>query len=72
MTELEHQVLRIVSGEDVPGWTWGAAMGACLGFLRSSGYVKLQPTANGSEYAMTKLGQQYLAEHPIFPAGERS
>lgn len=37
--DLEIEVLRILAGEDVPGWTWGAAMSVCCENLKSMGYA---------------------------------
>jgi hypothetical protein len=39
-TDMEIEVLRILNGEDVPDWTWGAAMSACCESLKSVGLAK--------------------------------
>lgn len=50
----EVEVLRILSGEEVPGWTWGAAMAECLSSLKGRGYA-------AGLYHITPKGRQYLA-----------
>jgi hypothetical protein len=51
--ELEVEVLRILNGEDVPGWTWGAAMAACCESLVGMGLAN-----NG--YSITEKGREFL------------
>lgn len=51
--DLELEVLRILNGEDVPGWTWGAAMGVCCENLKSMGF------ATGS-YDISEKGRKFL------------
>lgn len=53
--DMEIEILRILNGEDIPGWTWGAAMSACASSLRSMGY------AEGS-YKITEKGKKFLKE----------
>jgi hypothetical protein len=52
--DLETEVLRILNGEDVPGWTWGAAMSVCCQTLKGMGL------ATGM-YEITQKGRDYLA-----------
>lgn len=49
----EIEVLRILDGEDVPGWTWGAAMAVCCESLVAMGLAH-----NG--YGITEKGREYL------------
>ncbi len=39
LTDYDRKILRHINGEDFPDLSWGAAMGAALGFLHESGYV---------------------------------
>lgn len=55
MTEYDEEVLRILNGEDVPGWSWGAAMGECCEWLKRHGYAK-------GNYEITEKGRDYLKE----------
>lgn len=59
---METEVLRILNGEDVPGWRWGAAMAECCSALKGGGY------ATGT-YTITPKGKDYLAAldapHPL-------
>lgn len=50
---LEVEVLRILNGEDIPGWTWGAAMAVCCENLKTMGL------ATGL-YEITEKGKEYL------------
>lgn len=52
--DLEIEVLRILNGEDVPGWTWGGAMGVCCENLRSMGYAK-------GHYEISDKGKAFLS-----------
>jgi len=56
LTKHEEEVLRIVGGEDVPGWQWGAAMTACLEALKGRGLVQF----GANEYQLTEGGRRYL------------
>jgi hypothetical protein len=40
ISDYERDLLRHLNGEDVPGLSWGAAMGAAIEFLRSDGLVE--------------------------------
>ncbi len=53
LNQHEIDVLRILNGEDVPGWTYGAAMMVCCDYLKGRGY------ASGM-YDITDKGRQYL------------
>ena len=53
LTKYDIEVLRILDGEDVPGWRWGAAMGECCEFLKEKGYAK-------GQYEITDSGKAYL------------
>lgn len=53
-SELEVEVLRILNGEDVPGWTWGAAMAVCCTSLKAMGYAQ-------GMYEISQNGRDYLA-----------
>lgn len=47
------EVLRILNGEDVPGWRWGAAMSVCCEHLKGLGYAK-------GSYDITDKGKAFL------------
>ena len=49
----ELEVLRILNGEDIPGWTWGAAMAVCCESLLAMGLANLS-------YGITEKGKEYL------------
>lgn len=51
--DMEVEVLRILNGEDVPGWTWGAAMSVCCENLKSMGLAK-------GMYEISEKGRKYL------------
>lgn len=53
MTQHEEEVLRILNGETIAGWSSGAAMNACCSWLQAHGY------ATGS-YQITQKGRDYL------------
>lgn len=52
---MEIEVLRILNGEDIPGWSWGAAMAVCCETLRGLGYAK-------GCYEITQAGKDLLKE----------
>lgn len=54
LNQWELEVLRILNGEDVPGWEAGAAMWACCGYLKSKGYAE-------GHYTITTKGRALLA-----------
>ena len=56
LIEMEVEVLRILNGEDVPGWSWGAAMAVCCEHLKSEGYAK-------GSYEITETGKKYLKDN---------
>jgi hypothetical protein len=49
----EIEVLRILNGEDVPEWSWGAAMAVCCEHLKGCGYAK-------DMYEISDKGKKYL------------
>lgn len=51
----EIEVLRILNGEDIPGWGWGAAMAVCCEHLKEHGYAK-------GCYDITDKGKNFLKE----------
>lgn len=53
LNDLEIEVLRILNGEDIPGWVWGAAMATCCEALVAYGYAK-------GTYRITYTGREYL------------
>lgn len=53
MTKYDEEVLRILNGEDVPGWTWGAAMAECAEWLKKNGYAV-------GNYEISEKGKNYL------------
>lgn len=55
LTSSEIEVLRILNGEDVPGWTWGAAMAVCCEELKGRGYAK-------GMYEISNKGIEFLNE----------
>ena len=62
MTRHEHDVLRILNGEDMPGWHPGAAMSECLGWLKEAGYA-------AGLYHITRKGMDFLSKHPAWTEG---
>ena len=54
LTKMEIEVLRMLNGEDVEGWNWGAAMSVCCETLKSFGYAQ-------GNYYITEKGKNYLA-----------
>lgn len=54
MTRHEEEVLRILNGEDVPGWVAGAAMWACAEWLKDNGYAE-------GQYKITQKGKDHLS-----------
>ena len=62
MIESEHEVLRILNGEKVPGWTWGAAMSECLGALKQMGLAV-------GMYEISEKGKAFLEKHPKWEEG---
>ena len=57
MNDMDKEVLRILNGEDVPGWTWGAAMSVCCSWLKHNGYAK-------GCYEITEKGKEFLKNNP--------
>jgi len=62
LTDMEMEVLRICGGEDVPGWTWGAGMGACLEALRGRSLVTRGTIAKPTERGQKLLDEYYAAQ----------
>lgn len=55
LTDMDIEVLRILNGEDVPGWVPGAAMNVCAEYLRKLGYADWG-------YEITDKGRAFLKE----------
>ncbi len=55
LTDMDIEVLRILNGEDVPGWVAGAAMNVCAEYLRKHGYATFG-------YEITDKGRAFLKE----------
>lgn len=53
-TPMEIEVLRILNGEDVPGWSAGAAMWACAASLVGMGLAE-------GTYRITQAGKDFLS-----------
>lgn len=53
LIEPEIEVLRILNGEDVRGWCWGAAMSVCCENLKKMGYAK-------GSYEISLKGKKFL------------
>lgn len=53
--EMEIEVLRILNGEDVPGWRWGGAMSVCCENLKSLGLAE-------GLYEISDKGKAFLKE----------
>jgi hypothetical protein len=53
LTTHEVEVLRILNGEDVPGWVAGAAMNECCSALKGKGYA-------AGTYHITDQGRDFL------------
>ena len=56
MTDFERKILRHLNGEDVPGLTWGAAMGVAIEWLEDNGYIR----NNSGDYEITDTGRAAL------------
>lgn len=54
MTHYELDTLRVMNGENVPGWVSGAAANVCASWLKSRGYVE-------GHYSISPKGRAYLA-----------
>lgn len=54
MTEIELETLRVLNGEDVPGFVSGAAANVCCAWLKGHGY------ADGM-YRISQKGKDYIA-----------
>lgn len=55
--QYEVDVLRILNGEDVKGWTWGAAFSFCCESLKAMGLAK-------GMYEISDKGKKYLKDLP--------
>jgi hypothetical protein len=55
MTDMDVEVLRILNGEDLPNWGWGAAMAACCSYLKGEGYAQ-------GLYEISPKGKQLLKD----------
>lgn len=53
VNDMEIEVLRILNGEDIPGWIKGAAMNACCEYLKENGYAK-------GHYEISEKGKKFL------------
>jgi hypothetical protein len=54
--DMEIEVLRILNGENVPGWTAGAAMWSCAAALVGMGLAE-------GTYRITQAGKDFLSTH---------
>jgi hypothetical protein len=54
MTHYELDTLRVLNGEEVPGWVPGAAANVCASRLKGRGYAT-------GHYEITQKGRAYLA-----------
>ena len=54
MTPYELATLRVLNGEEVPGWIPGAAANVCCSWLKSRGYAE-------GLYQISQKGRDYLA-----------
>lgn len=57
MTDFERDILRSLNGEDVPGLSWGAAMGVAVGWLQGAGYA-----TRGPDVKITDAGRVALTK----------
>ena len=55
LIQQEIEVLRILNGEDVPGWGWCSAMAICCDTLKEKGYAKgcSEITEKGKDFLTT-------------------
>ena len=62
LTEFDENVLRSISGVDVPGMVWGAAMTVAVEWLHNQGYVRRVPHGRHGDiaYVCTDKGRDYL------------
>jgi hypothetical protein len=61
MTSYELDTLRVLNGENVPGWIPGAAANVCCAWLKGRGYAQ-------GMYEISPKGKAYLAALPPPPA----
>lgn len=52
LCDMDIEVLRICNGEDIPGWTGGAAMNVCCSFLKNRGYLNFDWSINDKGRAL--------------------
>jgi hypothetical protein len=55
MTDMDVEVLRILNGEELPNWSWGAAMAVCCSYLKGKGYAQ-------ELYEISPKGRQLLKD----------
>jgi hypothetical protein len=60
LTGYEIDILRSMTGEDVPGVMWGAAMGECVENLYAGGYVNREHAAGCIRYVITDKGREAI------------
>lgn len=54
MTHYELDTLKVLNGENVPGWVPGAAANVCCSWLKARGYAE-------GQYQISAKGREYLA-----------
>lgn len=59
--KFELDILQhLLTGKDIPGLTWGAAMGECIEWLTSKGYVDRRRRLGAISYEITDKGRAIL------------
>lgn len=71
LSDLEMQVLRAGAGEEVPGFSWGAWVSACMETLHGLGLIQGEsdatPTARGRALLEERWKSGRPAKSPINP-----
>jgi hypothetical protein len=57
MTPFDRDILRHLNGEEMPGLSWGAAMGAAVEWLQGMGYA-----TRGGNVQITDAGREALTK----------
>ncbi len=56
--QYELDILQhLLTGEDIPGLIWGAAMGECIEWLTNRGYIEPRRKMSGIRYEITDKGR---------------
>lgn len=62
-------ILRHLTGADVPGLAWGAAMSVSISYLENCGFVSREVAEGATRYVITKEGRECLRERDAAGTG---